>query len=229
MQPTAELDADEALISKFGSYDDYLDYNVSSVDKFYLDNADLERYVIQIGGRKTDLLSQPQFVVKKNAIVASQRHRMRRTRAVARQDAYDTGDSEFLAAVASRDAGLSSGSMVCILYLLARNKQGQEVSGYIDLGERLLDTDYGKLFSGRTMILPSHKDLSYYNWATRQSFQRSESANFQFIPNKNLSFRVKADQTVINVTSPPSMRLEFSTGDIYIEASFFDHNTKPLT
>ena len=228
MEASAELSPEDALIAKFESYDDYLDHNVSSTDKFYIDDAEMARYVIQIGGRKAGLLTQAEFVAKKNAIIASQRYRMRRTRAVARQCAYDAGDSVFLAAIAARDAALGNRSMVSILYLLARNNKGQEISGYIDLGEKLLDTDYGKLLSGKSRLLPSRKDLSYYNWATRQSYQRSESLNFQFLPNPNLSFRVKADQTVISVNTPPTSRLEFSAGDFYIEAAFFDHNTKSL-
>jgi hypothetical protein len=228
MASSAELNSEDSLITKFNTYDDYLDYNLSPNDKFYLDNLDMARFVIQIGGRKVGLLTQHEFVAKKNAIMASQRHRLRRTRAVARQKAYNTGDSPFLAAIAARDAALGSGSMVCILYLLARNRKGQEVSGYIDLGERLFDTDYSKLFSGDSILLPTRKDLSYYNWATRQAHQQSESSNFQFVPNAQLSFLVKADQSILNLNSKPSTVLEFESGDSYIEAAFFDHHTKPL-
>lgn len=55
----------------------------------------------------------------------------------------------------------------CIIFIRDRNKQGQEISGYIDYAHRIKTEDIGIYFARQKKMLPRTTDLSYYNWDTQ--------------------------------------------------------------
>jgi len=214
---------DDQGLANYQTYEDYLDSHVTPLDTFYLEDPLLARHVLDIGGRKSDILSRADFEQKKSAILAFNKSRLRSIRTIERRNTHDVSNSPFLKALLSREEALRNGSLLTILYVLGRNKQGQEVSGYIDLAEKLFSADYDQIFSGRTPLLPTPTDLSFFNWATKQSAQLTETFNFQAIiePNQELAFRVKTDQAVIRVTNSDCTRIY--PGGVYSEAALFDH------
>jgi hypothetical protein len=117
------------------------------------------------------------------------------------QDAYP-----LLVELAKREDLVRSGKLSTILFLRCHNKRAQEISGYIDYGQRLVQeatntavadeqvqgqgSQSQKGFSvyfdvrkkKRKKLKPNSTDLSFYNWET-QAVSTNNSNNFQVIPN----------------------------------------------
>lgn len=116
-----------------------------------------------------------------------------------------------------------------IVFIRDFNKQGQEISGYIDFGQRLKDDKFEQYFElkkrvsnlsaflecinfgalshvrtvrlvGLAQLLPRSTDLSYYNWETQVAHATS-SPNFQVITDNEMGllFKNKRDRKIINV------------------------------
>lgn len=81
-------------------------------------------------------------------------------------------------ALAKREEALRSAKLATIVFIRDRNARDQEVSGYIDMGHRFNTEDMEPIFEGSQRLLPTPKDLSYYNWRTQKSSSHS-TTNFQ--------------------------------------------------
>ncbi len=115
------------------------------------------------------------------------------------------------------------------------NLKGQEVSGYLDLGDRLRSEDFEVYFDRKKRLLPRPTDLSFFNWTTHYA-TCNESSSFQVIPDHDLGllFKSKKDRMVINVDprleSPGegSSRHEVETCE-YAQVVIFDHMSSKKT
>lgn len=54
-------------LDQFATYEDYLDSLVTEEDRYYLEDDELARQLVAIGGRKGDVLSKEEFLAKKEA------------------------------------------------------------------------------------------------------------------------------------------------------------------
>jgi hypothetical protein len=77
-----------------------------------------------------------------------------------------------------REEAVRNGKLATIVFVRDLNASKQEVSGYIDFGERLNDGSMDAVFSGKQRFLPKMTDLSYYNWDTHAS-ATTPTSNFQ--------------------------------------------------
>ena len=123
-----------------------------------------------------------------------------------------------------------------IIFIRDENKQGQEISGYIDYGYRLKKEDFSKYFDNPVKeegprLLPTPRDLSYYNWETQHSTSNS-TANFQVLVEneKGLLFKNIRDRKIINPDPKANpgdntRRIEITT-DEYIQVVLFEHTTR---
>ena len=69
------------------------------------------------------------------------------------------------------------------------NKHGQEISGYIDIADRLKnEEDFSRYFSGKTKLIPKRSDLSYYNWNTLASYGNISENYTPIAGNDGLNF-----------------------------------------
>lgn len=57
----------EDSYEKFQTYEDYLDSQITAQDKFYLEQDELARQLIEIGCRKVEVLSREQFLSRQEA------------------------------------------------------------------------------------------------------------------------------------------------------------------
>ena len=76
-----------------------------------------------------------------------------------------------------------------------------EISGYIDLADRLKNENFKKYFEGKALLLPKPSDLSFFNWTTKVPLA-NDSPNFKTDASngsQGLLFRNKRDRKVINV------------------------------
>ena len=67
--------------------------------------------------------------------------------------------------LAQRERPLKNGRMTTILFLRIAGRDGKnEVSGYIDLADRMKKEDFKPIFMKKKTLMPKETDLSYYNW-----------------------------------------------------------------
>ena len=145
---------------------------------------------------------------------------------------YET--QPFLCALAEREEAVRSGKLTTIIFIRDRNAKGQEVSGYIDYGNRLKTADLAPVFEGKKRLLPRSSDLSFYNWETQTSTS-NPTPNFQVIADNEagLLFKNKRDRKTINVDprerpGDNSSRTELNT-DEYMQVVLYDHVTRRRT
>jgi hypothetical protein len=80
----------------------------------------------------------------------------------------------FLQALADREEMVRNGKLTSILFIRDKNSKGQEVSGYIDFAHRLKIEDFTPYFARKKKLIPRPADLSYYNWETQTSVERTD-------------------------------------------------------
>jgi len=136
-------------------------------------------------------------------------------------------------ALASREEALRNGRMTTIVFIRDAGKQGRnEVSGYIDLADRMKTEDFRKIFMKKKLLLPRNTDLSFFNWDTNIALI-NDSANFRSDPHAKLGlqFRNLRDRKVINVNPEISDPGDGTTREEiiceeYTQVVFFDHQTR---
>ena len=64
---------------------------------------------------------------------------------------------------------MRTGKLATIIYVRDFNAKGHEIAGYIDYAHRLRTTDFEAVFDGKKTIMPTPRDLSYFNWQTMNS------------------------------------------------------------
>ena len=146
----------------------------------------------------------------------------------------DLSDTPFLKALADREELVKSGKLTTIIFIRDKNHKGQEISGYIDYGDRLKKENFELYFDRKKKLLPKPSDLSYYNWETQTSTS-NHSQNFQVIADnyEGLLFKNKRDRKVINVDPKAkpgdnSQRVDIrdTKTEKYIQVVLYDHVTR---
>jgi hypothetical protein len=80
--------------------------------------------------------------------------------------------AEFLVAVQElqrREEAVRNGKLATIVFVRDVNPKGQEISGYIDYGDRLNNSSMDAVFQLKQRFVPKPTDLSFYNWDTHGS------------------------------------------------------------
>jgi len=83
--------------------------------------------------------------------------------------AFGTGARADVQELQRREEAVRNGKLATIVFVRDVNVRGQEVSGYIDYGERLSSGGMEAVFSLKQRFLPRPTDLSFYNWDTHAS------------------------------------------------------------
>ena len=228
-------DDDEDLydggIGDFKNYDDYLDSKLEAQDLFYLEDKELARKLIEAGcHNKGDVMTEEQFKEKKDAIdLAKKRRNEKQTKALSSANT-NYKHSAFLTALANREDEVRSGRMSTIIFI--RYKRGvNEISGYIDLADRLKTDDFKAIFEGKKMLVPHTTDLSYFNWDAQQPLT-NPSPNWRVDCHyeKGILFKNRRDRKVVNVDpkcepGDSTKRVELECSE-YTQVVFFDHLTR---
>ena len=161
---STKASATQQGITRFLSYEEYLDSQIRTVDEFYLGDKELARDLVQLGyrGDGRDVLSREEFDDMKKM--------SRNTKADTNEDGkqlahagVNLSDCPFLLQLAHREELVRNGKLSTIVFVRDRNQKGQEVSGYIDFGFRMQTEDFKPYFKRKKRFLPRPSDLSYYN------------------------------------------------------------------
>lgn len=220
----------------YATYEDYLDEQVTERDLYYLCDEELARELVELGYRGSgDTLSRKEFEEKKREYQQmSNKSNLKRGTQQIELYSYglDLSSNKFLYELAKREQMVRNGKLTTIIFIRTVNNRGQEVSGYIDYGYRLLTENFRLYFEKKKKLKPKPSDLSYYNWET-QTANSNPTQNFQVIADNEygLLFKNKRDRKVINVDpntkhiGDNSQRYEIFD-DQYLQIVIFDHSTR---
>jgi len=224
----------DSIVAEFGSYEEYLDSQISQKDLYYLEDENLARQLVELGYRGGELKREEFEQRKRNAENIKSKKNSNTLPKVLASEGKEFEDSPFLQALAEREEMCRSGKLACIIFIRDKNKKGQEISGYIDYAHRLKTENFELYFKRKKRLLPKPTDLSFYNWET-QTPSSSPTANFQVIATntEGLLFKNKRDRKSINVDPKAdpgdnSKRVEIKT-DEYIQVVIYDHLTRRKT
>ncbi|XP_041854286.1 cilia- and flagella-associated protein 299 [Melanotaenia boesemani] len=223
-------------LTKFKTYEDYLDSKVTPMELFYLKSRELARKLVEHGHKGT-VLSREEFDERKAAAQAAETATSNafynRSRPMTLASAGKELKDNFLKALAEREEANRSGKMTSVIFIRDHNTLGQEVSGYIDYAHRLKTQDFELYFNGKKRLMPGRSDLCYYNWKTQVSTSNS-SPNFEVIyDNVNgLLFKSRRDKKILNVDplSGPGedMSRTFLLSDRYVHVVLYDHSIRTV-
>eukprot|EP00933_Yihiella_yeosuensis_P048402 TRINITY_DN44579_c0_g1_i1.p1 TRINITY_DN44579_c0_g1~~TRINITY_DN44579_c0_g1_i1.p1 ORF type:complete len:235 (+),score=49.74 TRINITY_DN44579_c0_g1_i1:80-784(+) len=222
----------EDSIERFTTYEDYLDSQITAQDRFYLEEDELARQLVEIGGcRKGEVLLREEFAARREAAESAKKARLQNAPKVLASAQKDLTDFPLLRHLACREELVRNGKLSTIIFIRDKNAKGQEISGYIDYGHRLKTENFEPYFERKKRLLPRPSDLSFYNWDTQHSTS-NESPHFQILPDheQGLLFKNKRDRKVMYVDprvepGDNSKRLEVPTNE-YIQVVIFDHMTR---
>mmetsp|Transcript_22482 Transcript_22482/g.69638 ORF Transcript_22482/g.69638 Transcript_22482/m.69638 type:complete len:233 (-) Transcript_22482:137-835(-) len=216
------------VADQYGTYEDYLDSQVNETDMFYLEDEDLARQLVELNYRGSgDTLKRQEFYSRKKQLEMRNTSNVNAPRKLASNN-KDLSEHPFLQALANREELVRNGKLTTIIFIRDHNKKGQEVSGYIDYGDRLKNENFENYFDLKKRLMPKLADLSYLNWETQTSTSNSTS-NFQVMADgeNGLLFKNKRDRKIINVD--PDMapgdnttRTELHTPE-YLQVVIYDH------
>jgi hypothetical protein len=209
----------------------------------YLGDLDLARQLVELGvkggpnsgmhGKGVgEVLTREGFREKHELDARMRAERQAAPRLIILSQGRDVSHSPFLSAIADREELCRIGKLSTILFIRDRNSYGQEVSGYIDLNDRLQSEDFSDYFDGRRKLLPKKSDLSFFNWENMQ-VAAQDSPNWQVLHSdaSGLKFKHKKDRKVLTVdpretVGDNSRRFVLETDEYIQPVIFFDHVTR---
>nr|XP_027312783.1 cilia- and flagella-associated protein 299 [Anas platyrhynchos] len=226
----------------FGSYEQYLEAQVTPRDLYYLESEEVARQLARLGfiGSK-DVLQREEFEAQQAAAAALMASASQKLLASTGKELKDN----FLQALAEREEANRDGKLSSIIYIRDYNSRHQEVSAYIDYAYRLTTDDFEAYFSGKKRLLPRKTDLSlhpemqnpyaaevqtmlFYNW-NKNVVSSNPSPNYEVIAENScgLLFKNKMDGKIINVNpkvypGDNTTRTPVKT-NLYLHMVIYDH------
>jgi hypothetical protein len=232
----SEMHLGDTIALQYATYEDYLDSQISALDMYYLGSEDLARQLVELGYRGSgETLKRAEFDARKkaaeNARLAKERNAGKIRLA---SQGRDLNGYPLLRALADREELVRAGKLTTIVFVRDRNRNGQEISGYIDYAHRLRTENFEPYFDRKKKLVPRPSDLSFYNWETHTSTSNG-TPNFQVIADNEagLLFKNKRDRKIINVDPKAdpgdnSHRVAIQTAE-YTQVVIWDHVTRRKT
>lgn len=231
------------FLDQYETYEAYLDSFVTLNDLNYLGNIEVARQLIELGVNiKAEILTKENFLKKKQQLAELRKNQFQTKtqklhfKCVKDPTVYES--DPFLAAIAKREEDIVNGRLLVIIFIRAKIKKDKqkviEISGYIDLADRLKTEDFVPYYEKHKVLLPRKTDLSYYNWNTGTCYI-NDSRNFkneEIYERQELVFKNKRDRKAISIgTERPddenSSRTEISSSiPEYEQIVIFDHYSK---
>ena len=222
----------DAIVDSFATYEDYLDNQVTPVDMYYLENEQMARQLVELGYRgEGEILRREEFESRKEAMYVVTRQRANKKPKKLASAGKDLRNKPLLKALAQREEAVRTGKLATIIYVRDFNAKGHEVAGYIDYAHRLRTTDFEAVFDGKKTIMPTPRDLSYFNWQTMNSAVTS-SENWTVLTDdeRGVLFKHARDGKIVDVDPDAepgdnTARFDLKT-DEYHHVVLYDHITR---
>ena len=238
-----DTENDKNILDQFDTYESYLDSFVTLNDLNYLGNIEVARQLIELGVNiKTEILTKELFQKKKEWLIEIRKTRFQTKvqklcfKCVKDPSVYET--DAFLSAIAKREEDIVNGRLLVIVFIRAKikreNQKLVEISGYIDLAERIKSEDFQAYYERTRILLPRKTDLSYYNWNTGTCYI-NDSKNFkneEVYEKQELMFKNKRNRKSLAISSDRtddenSSRIELTSFiPEYEQIVLFDHFSK---
>ncbi|XP_029916413.1 cilia- and flagella-associated protein 299 isoform X2 [Myripristis murdjan] len=183
----------EKYLTRFNTYEDYLDSKIKRRDLEYLSSREMARQMLEFGYMGCHVLNREEFDEKRAAGVAAEAKANAKTLASAGKELKDN----FLKELAEREELNRNGKMVTVIFINGCNALGQEVLGYIDYAHRLKTEDFEEYFNGKK-LMPRQSDILYIN-ETTQTITSKSSPNYRVIfeSNGDVTFKNRTDRTIL--------------------------------
>ena len=154
--------SESSTVSSYLTYEDYVDSQVGAIDRVYLEDADTQRALVELGYRGSgETLSREEFEARKKA----EREKHLFGGLVPRSlcgAGKDFAGKPLLEALAAREEHVRNGKLFTIIFLRDTNARGMEVSAYIDFAQRLKMESWEYIFSGKEKLGASYSDCFVY-------------------------------------------------------------------
>ncbi|XP_018574314.1 uncharacterized protein C4orf22 homolog [Anoplophora glabripennis] len=220
-----QIEADRRLL-QFNNYEEYLDSLNTNQDDCYLGSIEVRRIIAELGYRSSgETLSREQFE-KRLAAVLLYLYPPYKPYELS-SEGIKEGDPLQLE-LALRERSNRVGILSTIVFLRHYNKNGFEISGYIDYSEKLRKEDCKPFFKGTKKIIPKQTDLGFYHWRAGKVVS-NDSLNYKVSmhPTKGLIFQNRFDRKVINPAPDANPGANTTRKRIYTNlyelAILFDH------
>ena len=146
-----EAEVYDKSLDEFDTYEDYLDKFITDEDIMYLEKIELARDLIELGlHAKTETLKRDEFLERKAAAEEFFKNRDKESTTELYHKSVDEAlykDDPFLYYLADKEASVRNGRRLIIIFLRYMGKH--EISGYIDLADRLKNENFKKYFEGK--------------------------------------------------------------------------------
>lgn len=219
-------------LSKFATYENYLDSMVHNDEYLYIAHVKSARKLAVLKSGVGKVYTSDEFYKIKFQISEELNPKVLSKPLYAN---HFHGDDEVLQALASREqlnitkrlavSGTFSISytihiphiisyhcLQTIIFLQFRQSNGFDISGYVDFEQSLQNctaqvpgySDWTAIFQGRKLLKPKPTDLSFYDWHRKQC-EYTDSENWRSITyHGDLKFIHKGDLRIVPVTNKPS-------------------------
>jgi hypothetical protein len=222
----------DAIVDQFPTYEDYLDNQVTNVDMYYLENEEMARSLVELGYRgEGEILRRDEFETRKEQMYVVNRARGNKKPKKLASAGKDLSKKPLLKALAQREEAVRVGKLSTLIYVRDFNKKGHEISGYVDYADRLANSNFELVFDKKKPIMPTPKDLSYFNWETMNSTV-NDSPNWQVITDdeRGILFKNTRDGKIVDVDPKAkpgdnTTRFDVKT-DEYHHVVLYDHLTR---
>jgi len=219
-------------VDQFPTYEDYLDNQVTNVDMYYLENEEMARSLVELGYRgEGEILRRDEFETRKKQMYVVNRARGNKKPKKLASAGKDLSKKPLLKALAQREEAVRVGKLSTLIYVRDFNKKGHEISGYVDYADRLANSNFELVFDKKKPIMPTPKDLSYFNWETMNSTV-NDSPNWQVITDdeRGILFKNTRDGKIVDVDPKAkpgdnTTRFDVKT-DEYHHVVLYDHLTR---
>mmetsp|Transcript_14393 Transcript_14393/g.47735 ORF Transcript_14393/g.47735 Transcript_14393/m.47735 type:complete len:240 (-) Transcript_14393:235-954(-) len=222
----------DAIVDQFPTYEDYLDNQVTNVDMYYLENEEMARSLVELGYRgEGEILRRDEFETRKEQMYVVNRARGNKKPKKLASAGKELSKKPLLKALAQREEAVRVGKLSTLIYVRDFNKKGHEISGYVDYADRLANSNFELVFDKKKPIMPTPKDLSYFNWETMNSTV-NDSPNWQVITDdeRGILFKNTRDGKIVDVDPKAkpgdnTTRFDVKT-DEYHHVVLYDHLTR---
>ncbi|EDW57932.1 cilia- and flagella-associated protein 299 [Drosophila virilis] len=223
-------------ILKFETYEDYLQSFARVEEYRYLGSKRVIGAMVKLGYcTNAPIMEKDEFLLRRQRLKQSLNPKV----IDKLFSVYRTSDDPALVALADREEPNVLMSLSTIIFLQVRQRNGSDISGYIDYADSLRACsqhmlgaiNWRAVFEGRIMLQPDRTHLSFYDWH-RGSLTFNHSDNYKVVNyGGRLLFKHNADHKIVPVTATESIFQDnvmrtFIESPMYGLMILYDHHVR---
>ena len=197
---------DHEIVAQFDTYEEYLDSRITQDHIYYLGSRETARQIYELGcAGGPDVMARKKFEQKKQELADQKTTKRNSQVPLAHLNVDKMCDSPLMQKLASIEDDVRNGQKVALIFIRSINSHKQEVSAYIDYGDRLKQEDWRLYFSGKKLLKPLPTDLSFYNSKTR-TVHTNNTSNFEVKSDSDSGIIVNNKKDLKEFSLDPAMK-----------------------